>query len=678
MKTALFIVFIGSTVICLFCTSAVSQESSGQPPRESSTKEPDWWNTARDVTDLLFVQKKSLVDLVRSMMDTKPQDAHEAMLKINIMMRAGMTKEAKVALEALKELRPKLDNYSVNRIYYTAVDKYRAWEIARSTVEIFADNISELTLENRLLEHFQESGWGVTNIDNWLANMPVGKNNFWIKERFRFSAKHGEEKQLLQQLTEDLKKEPNDVAKAIAFLDAILYARDYAKDYWDPSWIAEICKPTEATEARSLAERLKRTKKWPAAAKVYRLAIAVPLTNEEVNNLAMMCAAFVPEVKLRMGFAATVREELAECLLKMEEKQEAQSLMEEAAEIREKHNLSRNMFFAGIVQGESGARVIEKKIVSEEKEREDNPEYWLERADYYRGRKETNDEENAYKKALQLAKPAFQTSLRRGHRRSNFRAQAISQYARFLKRERRKQDLVLLLNNELDVAPADSYSAQAAARMLAYDFEQLIDPSEEVYWTWLQNNPKWDHPEERFLWEMLQNVNAKELGLYFLRAEKLTEGKDPSRSKALGWIMSRMKFPHRSIPLLKYAIEHSEDKGERESVTCCLFESYLDCSDWKSSEAIFPEAVKCLTAREVPEWYGRIAVVAAKNGAKDEAMRIWQSVANINPGEWNIVRELSKAGLRERLKEYYKNLQKHLPDSDVPRKALRVLAKPVR
>jgi len=675
MKRALFIGFIVSIVICLFCTNAVSQENPGVSPGESSTKRPDWWNAERDVTDLLFIQQKSLVDLVRSMMNTKAQDAHEAMLRISIMMRAGMTKEAKVALEALKQLCPELDNNSVNRIYYTAFDKYHAWEIAQRTVEIFADNISQLALDNRLLKHFQYSGWSVTDIDNWLANMPAGKNNFWIKERFRFSAKHGREKQLLQQLTEDVKKEPNDVAKAIALLDAILYARGYEKDYWDLSWIAETCKPVEATKARSLAERLKRMKKWPAAAKVYRLAISIPLTNEEVKNLTMMCAVFMPEVKVRMGFAATVREELAECLIKMKEKQEAQSLMEEAAEIREKHSLSRNMFFAGTVQGESGARVIEKKIVSEEKERKDDPGYWLERADYYRGRKEGNDEENAYKKALQLAKPTLQTPLRRGHRRSNFRAQAISQYARFLERERRRQDLVLLLKNELDVAPADSYSAQTAARMLAYDFEKLIDPREEVYWTWLQNNHKWDHPEKRFLWEVLQNVDVKELGLYFSRAEKLTEGKDPSRSKALGWIMNRMKFPHRSIPLLKYAIEHSEDKGERESASVCLFESYLDCGDWKSAEAIFPKAAKRLTANEIPEWYGKIAVMAAKKGAKDEAMRIWQSVANINPGEWSIVRELSKAGLTERLREYYKDMQEHLPDSDVPRKARKIFEK---
>lgn len=664
-------VILGITAIYLCSTIVVSLEALCQTSDEPSTEAPDWWNTERNVKDLLFAQNKSLVEMARSMIDTKPQDAHEAMLKINIMMRAGMTEEAIKSSEVLKELCPELDNSIVNDIYYTAVDKYRAWEIARKIVEIFADNISNLSLENRLLEHFQHSDWSVTDIDNWLANKPVGKNNFWIKKRFRFSAKHGIEKQLLEQLTEDLEREPNDVDKAFALLDVILYARKYEKDYWDPSWIAGICKPAEATKARSLAERLKRMKKWPAATKVYRLAIAIPLTNEEIKNLAMMYAVRVSEVKLQMGFAARVREELAECLLKMEENQEAQSLMEEAVEIREKYNLSRKMFFAGTVQGKSGARVIEKKIVNEEKERKNNPEYWLERANYYRGRKESNAEENAYKKALQLAKPILKTTLRHGHRRLNFRAQAISRYARFLEREGRKQDIVLLLKNELDVAPADSYSAQTAARMLAYDFEQLIDPSEEIYWTWLQKSPKWDHPEERFLWEVLQNV--KDLDVYFLRAEKLTEGQDPSRSKALGWIMNRMKFPHRSIPLLKYSIEHSEDKEEQESASFCLFKSYLDCGDWRNSEAIFPEATKRLTANEVPKWYGKIAVVAAKNGAKDEAMRIWQLTANINPGEWSIVRELSKAGLTERLKEYYRKMQEHLPDSDLPRKALRVL-----
>ena len=43
-------------------------------------------------------------------------------------------------------------------------------------------------------------------------------------------------------------------------------------------------------------------------------------------------------------------------------------------------------------------------------------------------------------------------------------------------------------------------------------------------------------------------------------AEEVALGKAPSRTYTLGWIMNRMHFPKRSIPLLKYAVGNAHDK----------------------------------------------------------------------------------------------------------------------
>jgi hypothetical protein len=235
-------------------------------------------------------------------------------------------------------------------------------------------------------------------------------------------------------------------------------------------------------------------------------------------------------------------------------------------------------------------------------------------------------------------------------------------------------DAVSLLKQELREAPADSASAQMAARMLAFDFQKMIDPDEDIYWAWLERRTKWEHSEERLLREMLKNVERDEIAPYFVRAEKLASDAEPSRSKALGFIMNRMSFPRRSIPLLKYAVERGDNEDFRESAALYLFESYLDCRYWERAEGIFPQASRRLTVRELPEWLAKIAVTAARMDAREDAMRIWRVVSNIDPTELGAIRKLAAAGLSKELEEHYQDMQMKLPGSVVPRKALAIIA----
>ena len=111
-----------------------------------------------------------------------------------------MSQQAIKALKTLKRLCPQLGNYQVSSIYYSACDEHCDWDVAQGVADIFADNISEINLENRLLKHLLASGWSVAGIDNWLAQKPKGKNSFWVKERLRFNVKHDRAEELLDQL----------------------------------------------------------------------------------------------------------------------------------------------------------------------------------------------------------------------------------------------------------------------------------------------------------------------------------------------------------------------------------------------------------------------------------------------------------------------------------------------
>lgn len=168
---------------------------------------------------------------------------------------------------------------------------------------------------------------------------------------------------------------------------------------------------------------------------------------------------------------------------------------------------------------------------------------------------------------------------------------------------------------------------------------------------------------------MLESAKDAELDKHFSLAEQLAESKDPSRAFTLGWVMNRMHHAQRSVPLLEQAVRRASDPELRQRAVFTLFESCLDLGDWKRAEAMFPEAAIRLTTHEQPEWYSRIAVIAAKA----DALWIWKAGASMAPAEMRGLDELAKAGLREELGDYYRQMQLRMPTSNVPPKAFQTL-----
>ncbi|UCD53053.1 MAG: hypothetical protein JSW27_10510 [Phycisphaerales bacterium] len=641
-------------------------------PVDANRDMPDGWQAQRDVLAILMDQGQDFAKLVATAGASKPETGQEAMVKLSVLMRAGMTKEAIETVMELKELCPDLANHQIESVYYEACDYFSAWEVAQCVVEVFAGNISEIALENRLLKHLQKSGWSIEQVDRWLAAMPPGADGFWVNERLRFNTVHGRSERLVRELTNRVRGNPEDIDSAIMFLDALVYARHTGAEGWDFSWMAEAIRPQLTTEAEQIASRLKTLNNWMTAATFYIQAIDTPLTDEEVGHLAMMHQAFISPEQLRAAFAVHAREGMAECLLKMGRKDQAQKWTVEAADIRERHDLGLNALFAGQVQAASGQRVIESRIKEEERKSEHDPEYWRKRAQYYRGRNEPHQEEQALRRGLALTTPRAEPERQsKGH--MDRRRWLLADYAHFLARTNRPAEAVALLRQELEHAPATSESTKRAGRLLAFDFAKHLSEDDEVLWTWLANRPKWEHTEKRLLWRMLERAERDDLDRHFLRAEELANERDPSRAYTLGWTMNRMQFPKRSIPLLEYAAETAHDDESKERARFTLFESCLDIGDWRRAEQLFPEASKRLTPREVPEWYSRIAVVAAAAGKKVDAMRIWKAVANVNPAELAVLGDLVKYGLRGELMAFYDEMAKRMPSSEIPAKALRAL-----
>jgi len=633
---------------------------------------PDWLEAEREVGTVLVREGRDIADVVGEVMASRPKTGREAMFKLNVLMRAGMNEAAAEAVEELGELYPELQNYQISSVYYRACDDYEAWGLARRVLEVFAQRVTDVWLENRLLKHWLESGGRFDEIDGWFAEMPAGRKGYWVKERLRFNESQGRGEKLVRELAAGVRENPEDIEGAVVFLDALIHAGNRRREELDLSWVAAAIKPRLGTEAEGIASRLKTLEKWEAASSFFKRAIATELTDEEVRDYGNEFQIFMSAEVLRARFAVNAREGLAECLMKMEKNAEAQKWMVEAADIREEHKLGMNTRLAGEVQGASGARVIEGRIKEQEKLSEDDPQYWRKRAEYYRGRKEAEKEEEALVKALSLTKPQPRPERPfKGY--ADIRSWVLSDYTHFLRRMKRDSEAVALLRKEIAESPAASESSRRAARFLAFDFEKHIRADDELLWTWLAGRQKWEHTEERLLWRMLEKADRGEVEKYFSRAEKLAEDSDASRSYALGWIMNRMEFAERSIGLLEHALEAAGDEELKEQAAMALFESYLDVGEWSRAERIFPEARKRLSVPEETDWYTRIAVAAAASGDKDDAMRIWRVRANANPARPVYLRRLARYGLAEELAAFYRELAKKLPSSEAPARALKML-----
>jgi hypothetical protein len=630
----------------------------------------DWWKAQGDVTVVLMKPGASIAKLTADVNVATPKNAQDVMFKLCVFMRGGMNKEAIETLQELKARCPNIAHHQVGGIFTTACDNVLALDVAKATAECFADNLSERDLNTTVVRHFLRSGWTVEKVDKWLAGLPKGKGNFWVVERLRLNMGHSHREALVRGLSDSVRKNPQDIKGAVEFLAVMAHAPRTGGKSWDLSWMTESIKPKLATEAEKIASGLKKLGNWKTAIVFYKQALDTPLTEEESKNLQRLGSMLIlPDhdrgrARGLARFAAHAREGMAKCLLEVGKNTQAQKWMVEAADIRKKHNLGFNALFAGQGQRASGQRTIEGRIKEKEKKSAKDPQYWRDRALYYRGRNEPALEAEALLKGLALKTP----------QPDPVRHLLLSEYAHFLEREKRIDDAVAFLRKEIEQAPTTPKSAERAVSLLAYDFYQGISIDDAVLWNWLENRPKWGSTEGRLLERMLVSAYPN-FDKHFIRAEKAALGKDPSRAYMLGCIMNRLHFPKRAIPLLKYAIERSHGKEQKKWAALALLKSYLDMGDWKQAEAIFPDAAKSISSNELPEWYSRVAVAAAKTGAKTDAMRIWSQAANLSPSQIYGLEDMAEAGLRNELKDFYSEMQKKMPSSYAPAKALMELEK---
>lgn len=202
--------------------------------------------------------------------------------------------------------------------------------------------------------------------------------------------------------------------------------------------------------------------------------------------------------------------------------------------------------FAGQVQMASGYRVIEKRIKKVEDENKDSVQYWLRRASYYIGRKEIDQANDAFKRALALPP-------------DDYRRSAVGEYARFLIRTCKQYDRAKrVLREELRrIAPNYDVVSPLVYWLLELDskYDVPISADDPLLWQFLADREMYDYQEERVLKILLGKLHSTAAtGSSFARAVKLA-GPDarPSRRYIVGRLLLRADRARQAVPLLEDA-----------------------------------------------------------------------------------------------------------------------------
>ncbi len=221
-----------------------------------------------------------------------------------------------------------------------------------------------------------------------------------------------------------------------------------------------------------------------------------------------------------------------------------------------------------------------------------------------------------------------------------------------------------LLKSLGEVAATTPVAAAIVERLRGVrDDQQWMLAEDERVWDYLAARRIWNRSDEQLLSRLVRIRDAKLRAATWQRAEKLAKEAHPTRSGVLSWVMTRSRENERAIPLLEDAVRRVADAAGRMTYSFTLFEACLATKRWRRADELWPRVTQRLTTRELGDWSGRLACIAAAAEAYDDAFRIWQRGVRTDQTDSRHLEELAKLGMRGRLVSHFRKLARDEPGS---------------
>jgi hypothetical protein len=607
------------------------------------------------------------------------------------------------------------------------------------TLQIYLQN--SFYLDEELFKKFTDIckkdkiACNVAGFDNWLAQKILeNRNKEYVYQnlfdlRLQWRESFGlDNTDLLNQFAVDFRSNPENLDAALRYLSRFNNLQTVAE-------IAEKFASKQAGDYHVLGETLVSGVKYSAFdGKQARLEIGIGLLekslqtpfnerDKEIIWKYYLSKTSIPPVignyEKQLRFWTKTR--LAESWREAGKSDKAQPIVEELAKL-DKSDISVGdvSFLAGAVQSQTGARVVEKKILGEQENRKNTAAYWRERAEYYRGRNEPMLVLEAFYEGLKnVLFKVNETEL--WQERSwlvrglaNFTEDAFGKFAERAKGEdekdlsdETKQKFALwkktesFLRNEFQTTKSNPLYSYSLIQILnASDFDDLLNEIFNRHSTQIvkiYREVPADFLDMNLADDFLKNetVSAVKKDEFINQLFNIALVSEPDKSlKIIGYINEkRDDFAARSIPVLLKNLEQTEENLKRKNLSYnqreefeyladdyppVLFSAYLKAKNWQGAEKFTREKYDWSkrSSYERHEVLQRLALAAAENGDYADAARLWKAHANLNRREIIALSALAKyPPVAENLREFYNQMKISEPYSPIPEMALRELSK---
>ena len=655
-------------LICLACLTLVVN-TAGQEAIYSADE------LQREVT--LVLLDKNINDVTRQFDSESPSTVHSLLSRFVIYSRAGRTANVRKTLEQLSahpdwrcptgsdviRLIRNADggDFNARRFYYERV---------------CPDDISGTEEFIRL---WINNG-NLKELDAWLAERS-NRNDEWLMHRVALRAKSGTAGEVLDGLAADIRANPSDWSR----LERYLRANNYAGTVQDVKWLADTFVARTAGDYFQFAERIRHYSP-PAGAKLLEKSLDLPFTDADakvVNDLINRSLSIGPSIKINAEkqLRYWTKRSLAETYQAMNQSLAAQPFVEELVSMKGDDILLADVHqLAGAVQGGSGQRVVETKILGDEVARRSTSEYWLERAAYYHGRDEFGLERDSYRQGL-VALPLRPDDSKALNERFN----VVRSFAFFLaEKSNDKIELEKLLTRELSsVGPETDYAFQIARLITQSELDldalrnSLLAQRPMFFARLVDGRREWAVEEMTLIEDIVhrEEVPSELKQKIWSSLEALVRDPGSSRAYHLADAMQNSDERQRAIPLWRGYIKHASPtswEGYKSNAITNLFRAYCRTKQWQAAEKILLDQQDEFW-RVLPSALAEVALVAAQQNALADAMRLWRKSTNLDRRNLETLAQLAQTKARPQLVEMYSNMKKEDPQSIIPDLALRLL-----
>ncbi len=502
-------------------------------------------------------------------------------------------------------------------------------------------------------------------LDAWLSKRVIPPSS-WFRINLERNIKSKTVQPIFDGLAAKVRNNPQDREALANYVSAIRIGQEHEASRnqnafeTETDWLHEVYVPNTAREAYDLGVLFESVNPR-LAIKYYQDSLKRPVTEEEANTVLRSFVTAVPTRRKLDGekqLRYWTKERLAAAFQRTGQSSLAQPIMEELLAQSSDVAGRTDYALAGAVQSGSGARAVESKVLQDEATRSTSIAYWQERIEYYKGRGEPMQMIEAFREALNRI-PHGEKRWFINYFETSSRWSIVADETKVKSLKNRLEQILL---EEFNATPAGSEVSLAIAKLATEDGFNLEELQAALFVRRTDIFPKlfgvkanWD------AWLIRRVLGDKRLSsdskqFFLTELERVAAKGPPELGLLLADIMKETGDYARSIPLiigfLKYKPAGKDDNERRNFAWKALFDSYIASGRWQLAEKLLDEH----QAEFLASWGNRLeqlAICAARQNARDDALRIWLKAVNFVGHSVHGLRNLADTPAKEMIRDHY-------------------------